>query len=98
MAKIGGEATGCYQFKKEFYGLFDMPTIFQDKIDKTIEHKIPAWKDDIIAVKRSTAEDHMQEVGKVLEKLEKSEQKSSKQKSKIFKADAEWLGYKTKKA
>ena len=31
----GGEATGYYQFKKGFYGLSDMPTIFQEKIDKT---------------------------------------------------------------
>ena len=33
IAIIGGEATGYYQFKKEFYGLSDM---------STLEHKTPA--------------------------------------------------------
>ena len=37
IAIIGGDATGYYQFKKGFYGLSDMPTIFQENIDKTLE-------------------------------------------------------------
>ena len=67
---IMGEATGYYQFRKGFYGLSDMSTIFQEKIDKTLEHKTPAWQDDIIIVTRSTPEEHIAEVQEVLTKLE----------------------------
>ena len=41
----GGEFTGYYCFLKGFYGLADIPTIFQERIDKTLEFKHPAWLD-----------------------------------------------------
>ena len=78
IAIIGGEATRYYQFKKSFYGLSDMPTIFQDKIDKTLEHRNPAWQDDIIVVTRLTLEEHITEVQKVLTKLKNAGYRASK--------------------
>ena len=39
IAIIGGDATVYYQFKNGFYGLTDMPTIFQENIDKTLENQ-----------------------------------------------------------
>ena len=42
IAIIGGDDTGYYQFKKGFYGLSDMPTIFQENIEKTLEYQTPA--------------------------------------------------------
>ena len=38
----GGNFTGYYRFLKGFYGLAGIPTIFQEKIDKTLENKHPA--------------------------------------------------------
>ena len=38
----GGDFTGYYRFLKEFYGLADIPTFFQERIDTTLEHKHPA--------------------------------------------------------
>ena len=35
----GGEFTGYYRFLKCFYGLADIPTIFQERIDRTLEFK-----------------------------------------------------------
>ena len=35
----GGDFTGYYRFLEGFYGLADMPTIFQERIDTTLEHK-----------------------------------------------------------
>ena len=43
----GGEFTGYYRFLKGFNGLADIPTIFQERIDKTLEFIQPAWLDDI---------------------------------------------------
>ena len=42
----GGDFTGYYRFLKGFYGLADIPTIFQERIDKTLDFKHPAY--DII--------------------------------------------------
>ena len=46
----GGEFTGYYRFLKGFYGLVDIPTILQEQIDKTLEHKPPAWLGDLILI------------------------------------------------
>ena len=34
---IGGDFTGHYRFKKGFYGLSDIPAVFQEHIDKVLE-------------------------------------------------------------
>ena len=51
-ALTGGHFSGYYRFKKGFYGIADIPTIFQEKIDRTLEYCTPAWLDDIIVVTR----------------------------------------------
>ena len=84
IAIIGGDSTGYYQFKKGFYGLSDMPTIFQENIDKTLEYQTPAWQDDIIIATRSTAEEHMERGSEILDKLEKAGYRASKEKSKFL--------------
>ena len=53
-AITGGNFTGYYRFLKGFYGLADIPTIFQEKIDKTMENKHPVWLDDILVVTKGT--------------------------------------------
>ena len=52
----GGEFTGYYSFLKRFYGLVDIPTIFQERIDKTLEFKHLAWLDDILTVTKGSKE------------------------------------------
>ena len=52
----GGEFTGYYSFLKRFYGLADIPTIFQERIDKTLEFKHLAWLDDILTVTKGSKE------------------------------------------
>ena len=46
------EKNGDYRFLKGFYGPADIPTIFQEKIDRTLGHQTPVWLDDIIIVTR----------------------------------------------
>ena len=65
-AKTGGKFSGYYRFKKGFYGLADIPTIFQEKIDRTLEYSTAAWLDDIIVVTRGDREEHEKKLFDVL--------------------------------
>ena len=77
-ALTGGKLSGYYRFKKGFYGLADVPTMFQRKIDRTLEYCTPAWLDDIIVVTRGSRQDHEKKLFDVLNKLEKAGYRASK--------------------
>ena len=47
-ALTGGKFSGYYRFEKGFYGLADIPIIFQEKFDRTLGYCTPAWLDDFI--------------------------------------------------
>ena len=79
--------TGYYRFLKGFYGLADIPTIFQEKIDQTLENKHPAWLDDIIVVTKVSKEQHKKELTDVLTRLENAGYRLSGGKSEIFKTE-----------
>ena len=83
-AITGGNFSGYYRFKKRFYGLADIPTIFQEKIDRTLEYCTPVWLDDIIVVTRGNKQDHEKKIFDVLNKLEKARYRASKKKSEFF--------------
>ena len=53
-ALIGGNFTGYYCFLIGFFGLADIPTFFQEKIDQTLENKHPAWLDNTIVVTKGS--------------------------------------------
>ena len=90
----GGEFTGYYRFLKGFYGLADIPTIFQERIDKTLELKHPAWLDDIIIVTKGTVEKHGTEIKETMKKLEEAGYRLHPKKCEFFKKEAEWVGQK----
>ena len=92
-ALTGGNFSGYYRFKKGFYGLADIPTIFQEKIDRTLEYCTPAWLDDIIAITRGSKQDHEKKLFDVLNKLEKAGYRESKRKSEFFINQTKWLGH-----
>ena len=81
-------------FPEGFYGLADIPTVFQDKIDQTLENKHPAWLDDIIVVTKGSKEQHKKELAEVLTKLENAGYRLSEKKSEFFKKEIEWIGHK----
>ena len=89
---IGGDFTGRYQFKKGFCGLSDIPTVFQEHIDKVLEFKTPVWLDDI-CVTNGTIDEHKREVREVLNKLQNAGYRASEKKTEFFKQDLTWLGY-----
>ena len=92
-AITGGNFSGYYRFKKGFYGLADIPTIFQEKIERTIESCTPAWLDDIIVVIRGSKQEHAKKLFDVLNKLEKGGYRASKKKSEFFMNKTKWLGH-----
>ena len=92
-AVTGGNFTGYYRFLKGFYGLVDIPTIFQEKIDQTLENKHPAWLDDIIVVTKGSNEEHMRKLIDVLTKLENAGYRLSETKSEFFKKEIKWIGH-----
>ena len=92
-ALTGGKFSGYYRFKKGFYGLADIPTIFQEKIDRTLGYCTPAVLDDIIVVTRGNKQDHEKKLFDVLNKLEKAGYRASKKKSEFFMKQTKWLGH-----
>ena len=87
---------GHYEFKRGSYGIADIPTIFQEKIDRTLAHCTPVWLDDIIVVTRGNKQDHERKSFDVLSKLEKAGYRASKKKSKLFMNRMKWQGRKIK--
>ena len=83
-AITGEKINGYYRFRKGFYGPANIPTIFQEKIDRTLGHETPVWLDDIIVVTRGTKEEHTKKLESVLTKLENEGYKASKKKSKCY--------------
>ena len=71
-ALTGGKFSGYYRFKKN-YRLANIPTIIQEKIDRTLGYCTPARLDDIMIVKRGNKQDHETKLFDVLNKLEKAE-------------------------
>ena len=72
-AITGGNFTGYYRFLNGFYGLADIPSFFQEKIDQTLENKHPAWLDDkLIAILKGTKEQHKRELTEVLTNIDNS--------------------------
>ena len=94
-AVTGGNFTGWYRFLKGFYGLADIPTIFQEKIDKALENKLPAWLDDILVVTQGPKEQQKRELIDVLTKLENPGYTLIENKTNFFKPDIEWEGHKS---
>ena len=96
-AVTGGNLTGYCRFLKGFYGLADIPTVFQEKIDQTLDNKHPAWL-DIIVVTKGSKEEHKKELTDVLTRLEKTGYRLSETKSEFFKTESEWIGHKIDQA
>ena len=68
IAIVGRKAKGQYRFKRGFYGLADVPVVFQEKLDWNSRNEIPAWQDDMIVVH------HCEEVIEFLKILQKKRQ------------------------
>ena len=66
----GGEFTGYYRFVKGFCGRADIPTNLQERIDKTLKYKHPAWFDVKKLVTKGVVQKHGTEVRESMKKLQ----------------------------
>ena len=57
-AQTGEKHSGYYKLKKVFYGLPNIPSIFQEKNDRTLGYCTPAWLDDLIVVSCGNKQEH----------------------------------------
>ena len=90
----GGDCTGYYRFLKGFYGLADIPTIFQERIDTKLGLKHPAWLDDIIIVTKGCIDEHETEVWEAMKKMEQAGFRLNPKKCEFFKKEIEWVRHK----
>ena len=58
----------------------DIPTMFQEKIDRTLEYSTPAWLDDIIVVTRGDQKEQQNKLFDVSKKLEDAGYRASEKK------------------
>ena len=80
--KFGGIMNGYKKFKKRFHGQSDIPTKFEEKIDRILKHQTPVWLDDIIIVTRGIKENTEKNFTR-LEKIQEAGYKASEKKSEI---------------
>ena len=68
---LGGNDTGTNKFLNGFYGLTDLPAIFQKMMDTTLDglNSTNAFLDDIIIITKGTIEKHEEEIDKTLNRL-----------------------------
>ena len=81
-------------FPKKFYGLADIPTIFQEKIDQTLENKHPAWLDNIIVVTKGLKVHYKKKLIDVLSRLENAGLRLNENKSEFFRTEIKRIGHK----
>ena len=84
---------GYYRFKKRFYGLAEILTIFPDKNDRTLGYSAPAWLDGTIVVTRGKKQEHEKKLFDILNKLEKAEHRANKRKSEFSMIQTKWLSH-----
>ena len=75
---------GYYSFEKGFYGLSDIPTIFEEKIDRSLNYRTPVWLDDIIIVKRGDKKNHRDKLFTKLEQLQEADIEQVKRNPQFF--------------
>ena len=86
---------GTYRFINGFYGLSDMPAIFQKTIDKTLEN-IPNkfnFLDDILIITKGTIVDHISDIKLILKRLDEENLAIKQKKCEFAKQNITWLGY-----
>ena len=65
---------GDYRYNKDFYDLSDIPILFLQQIDRTLNCPIPVWPDDTILVTKGDKERHGKNYSKYWRKSKRRSQ------------------------
>ena len=88
-----GKLQRLLPIQKRVLRLEEIPIIFKEKIDQTLESFTPAWLDEIIVVTRGDRKDHEKKLFDVLRKLENAGYRANEKKSEFFQNKMKWLGH-----
>ena len=69
-----------------------LPTIFQEKMDRTLKFKTPEWIDDIIIVTRGEKSEHIKWVEETFTELQNNGYRAGKEKTEFCLKETVWLG------
>ena len=92
-AITGGNFSGYYRFKKEFYGLAHIPTIFQEKNWPNIRIFYPGMAGRYYSGNTGRPSRTRKKIFDILEKLENVGYRASEKKSDFFSNKTKWLGH-----
>ena len=90
----GREFTDYYRFLKRFYGLAGNPTIFQERINRTLEYKHPEGLHYIKLVTKGDVKKHEAEVRETMKQLENAGFRLNPKQCEFFDREIEWVGQK----
>ena len=85
---------GYFRIKDRFYGLSDIPTVFQEKMDEKLNYQTPVRLYDIIIVTKGVKEKHRGKILELLEQLQEAGYRASEKKFEFF--SKKLLGWGTK--
>ena len=77
---------------KRFYGLAGNPTIFQERINRTLEYKHPEGLHYIKLVTKGDAKKHEAEVRETMKQLENAGFRLNPKQCEFFDREIEWVG------
>ncbi len=92
-AVLGGKTTGHYRFGRGFYGLADMPVVFQENLDRLLQHRFPSWQDNILVITRGNVEDHYNDLTELFDILNSAGYRISNEKRELFRKEVECCGF-----
>ena len=88
-------AQGKYQYLRLPMGVNVSPDVFQEKMSSLMQdlEYVRTYLDDLLVISNGSFEEHLQQLGKVLQRLRRAGLKINAEKSSFFAPEIEYLGY-----
>ena len=86
---------GKYQYLRLPMGVNVSPDVFQEKMSSLMQdlEYVRTYLDDLLVISNGSFEEHLQQLGKVLQRLRRAGLKINAEKSSFFAPEIEYLGY-----
>ena len=87
---------GYYRFQKGFYGLSEIPTRLEEKIERTLQYQTPISQGDMKATTKKNREKHRTKPSTIQEKLQETSKRAYKN-NHTFTMQTTWLRHENNK-